>query len=69
MWGYDTLSHKIPILMGFNFPRIQSADLFSLEFEWYGCPYPMNLANAVNWASDAYPIPANVRFACLMVYQ
>jgi hypothetical protein len=59
MWGYDTLSHKIPVVMGFNFPGFKVLDLISLEFEWYGCSYPMNLSNAVRLGGQyAYPIPA-----------
>ena len=59
LWGYDTLSHKIPVVMGFNFPGFKVLDLISFEFEWYGCSYPMNLANAVRLGGQyAYPIPA-----------
>jgi hypothetical protein len=59
LWGYDTLSHKIPVVMGFNFPGFKVLDLISLELEWYGCSYPMNLANAVRLGGQyAYPIPA-----------
>jgi hypothetical protein len=59
IWGYDTLAHKIPVVMGFNVPGFKVLDLISLEFEWYGCTYPMNLANAVRLGNQyAYPIPA-----------
>ena len=59
IWGYDTLSHKMPVVMGFNFPGFRVLDLISLEVEWYGCTYPMNLANAVRLGNQyAYPIPA-----------
>jgi hypothetical protein len=59
LWGYDTLSHKIPVVIGFNVPGFKVLDLISLEFEWYGCSYPMNLSNAVRLGGQyAYPIPA-----------
>jgi hypothetical protein len=59
IWGYDTLAHKIPVVMGFNIPGFKVLDLISLECEWYGCTYPMNLANAVRLGNQyAYPIPA-----------
>jgi hypothetical protein len=59
IWGYDTNMHKIPVLIGFNAPGFKILDLISLEFEWYGCTYPMNLANAVRLGGQyAYPIPA-----------
>jgi hypothetical protein len=108
LWGYDTLSHKIPVTMGFNWPtypllsytiapgiaayfvnkekvnlstllfsgggiglgaglwylekyfgKIFRLDVLNLEAEWYGCSYPMNLANAVRLGGQyAYPIPA-----------
>jgi hypothetical protein len=59
IWGYDTLSHKIPVLMGFNLPAFKILDLLSFEVEWYGCTYPMNLANAVRLGGFyGYPIPA-----------
>jgi hypothetical protein len=59
-WGYDTLSHKIPVVMGFNFPGFKVLDLISLELEWYGCTYPMNLASALRIGiQNAYPIPTN----------
>jgi hypothetical protein len=59
-WGYDTLSHKIPVVMGFNVPGFKVLDLVSLEVEWYGCTYPMNLYDAVRKGNyNAYPIPSN----------
>lgn len=59
IWGYDTLLQKIPVVMGFNFPGFKVLDLISCEFEWYGCKYPSNLANAVRLGGYyAYPIPA-----------
>jgi hypothetical protein len=59
IWGYDTLAHKIPVVMGFNVPGFNVIDLISFELEWYGCTYPMNLANAVRLGNQyAYPIPA-----------
>lgn len=59
-WGYDTLSHKIPVVVGFNIPCFKVFDLISLECEWYGCTYPMNLYDAVRKGNyNAYPIPSN----------
>ena len=59
IWGYDTLLNKIPVMFGFNFPGFKMIDLCALEFEYYRCPYPMNLANAVRLGNQyAYPIPA-----------
>jgi hypothetical protein len=41
-WGYDTLSHKMPIMLGFNIPTFKVCDVLALEVEWYGCTYPLN---------------------------
>ena len=59
IWGYDTLLNKMPIMFGFNFPCFKVLDVCAFEFEYYRCPYPMNLANAVRLGNQyAYPIPA-----------
>jgi hypothetical protein len=59
IWGYDKLRNKVPRVLGFNVPSFKLLDVFSLEVEYYGCPYPMNLANAVRLGGAyAYPIPA-----------
>jgi hypothetical protein len=59
IWGYDTLLNKIPVMFGFNVPCCNILDVCALEFEYYRCRYPMNLANAVRLGSQyAYPIPA-----------
>lgn len=60
IWGYDTLWQKIPVVIGFNVPTFKILDVFSLEFEWYGCAYPMSLKDAVKLQSQiALPIPSN----------
>jgi hypothetical protein len=39
-YGYDTLLHKMPIMLGFNIPTFKICDVFGMEVEWYGCTYP-----------------------------
>jgi hypothetical protein len=38
-FGYDTLLHKMPIMLGFNIPTFRLCDVFTAEVEWYGCTY------------------------------
>jgi hypothetical protein len=36
---YDTLSQRIPVMLGFNIPAFGLLDYLSLELEYYGSPY------------------------------
>jgi hypothetical protein len=40
VYGYDTLLHKMPIMLGFDVPTFKLLDVFAAEVEWYGCTYP-----------------------------
>jgi hypothetical protein len=42
VYGYDTLLHKMPIMLGFNVPAFKVCDVLTVEAEWYGCTYPNN---------------------------
>jgi hypothetical protein len=58
-WGYDTLSHKIPVVVGFNIPTFKFLDVFALEFEWYGCTYSNNYGMELGKGNDpSLPLPA-----------
>jgi hypothetical protein len=55
-YGYDTLMHKMPIMVGFNFPTFRLLDVLTGEVEWYGCTYP----DAYEYKGESpqiYPIP------------
>jgi hypothetical protein len=39
---YDTLSKRIPIMLGFNFPTFKLLDVLSCEVEWYDDEYSNN---------------------------
>jgi hypothetical protein len=45
-------------MLGFNFPAFKALDVLSLEFEWYGCPYPNSYKNRLGPGSNvSYPVP------------
>jgi len=54
---YDTLAQRIPVMAGFNVPAFKLLDVFSLEAEWYGSPYPNNFWNAFSIQPEPRPIP------------
>jgi hypothetical protein len=51
---YDTLWQRIPIMVGFNVPVFKLLDVLSIEFEYFGNPYPNNL-NPIKF--DNQPVP------------
>jgi hypothetical protein len=58
IWGYDSLLNKIPIMLGFNIPTFKLLDVFSVEVEWYGSPYPNNYAKELGKGNNSsLPIP------------
>ena len=54
-YGYDTLLHKMPIMLGFTVPCFKMLDVFSVEAEWYGCTYPNNFEYKNQ--TQIFPIP------------
>jgi hypothetical protein len=42
---YDTLSQRIPIMVGFNVPTFKLLDVLSCEVEYYGCHYKNDARN------------------------
>ena len=56
-YGYDSLLHKIPVMIGFNIPTFKILDVLSAEAEWYGCTYPNN--NEFKGEQEPYPDPIN----------
>jgi hypothetical protein len=59
-WGYDSIKNKIPIMFGFNIPTFKILDVFAIEGEWYGCPYPNSFQNRLGpGATTSYPVPDN----------
>jgi hypothetical protein len=59
-WGAAGIASGVGLwFLENNLQKKFRLDLLNLEFEWYGCSYPMNLANAVRLGGQyAYPIPA-----------
>jgi hypothetical protein len=55
-YGYDTLSQRIPVMMGFNIPTFKVLDVLAAEFEWYGCPYQDSYYSVM--AGGGYPVPS-----------
>ncbi|NLG19644.1 MAG: hypothetical protein GX556_20175 [Fibrobacter sp.] len=51
---YDTLWQRIPVMVGLNIPFFKLLDVFSVELEWFGNPYPNNL-NPIKF--DNQPVP------------
>jgi hypothetical protein len=59
IWGYDTLTNKIPVTIGFNIPAFKVLDVIALEVEWYGCPYPNNYSKEIGVGiNPSLPIPS-----------
>jgi hypothetical protein len=57
-WGYDTLKHKIPVVMGFNVPTFKLLDVLAVEAEWYGCTYPNSYRLRLGpGPNQGYPVP------------
>lgn len=57
-WGYDDLKKKIPIMFGVNVPTFKILDVFALEFEYYGSPYPNSYKNRLGPGPDpSVPVP------------
>jgi hypothetical protein len=49
---YDTLTKRIPAMVGFNLPAFRALDVLAVEVEWYGSDY-INNPNYVE--RDPYP--------------
>lgn len=57
-WGYNSLKHKIPVVMGLNIPTFKVLNILSLELEYYGCPYPNSYRRRLGpGPSQSYPVP------------
>jgi hypothetical protein len=56
-YGYDTLSRKLPVLLGLNVPCFKILDVLAIEAEWYGCRYPNSYQEV---ASRGFPLPASI---------
>lgn len=57
---YDTLSQRIPVMIGFNVPVFKLLDVLSLEAEYYKSPYPDDYGTQLRWMSqtEGTPVPA-----------
>jgi hypothetical protein len=53
---YDTLSQRIPIMFGINLPAFKFLDVFSVQGEWFGNPYPNDMDAEAMFSE---PIPFN----------
>jgi hypothetical protein len=42
IYGYDSLWHKLPLMIGFNFPAFHLLDVLAVEIQWFGGTYPNN---------------------------
>jgi len=57
-YGYDDLSSKMPVMIGFTLPMWKLFDVFAVELEYLDCPYPNDYKNVVkNWNK---PLPVVV---------
>ncbi len=56
---YDTISQRIPIMLGFNIPAFTLLDVFSFELEWFGSPYPNDMSSEIH-SMTPQPVLSNV---------
>ena len=40
---YDDIIKRIPVMFGFNIPTFKLLDVLSMEWEWFGSPYPNDM--------------------------
>ena len=40
---YNDIVKRIPVMFGFNIPTFKLLDVFSMEWEWFGSPYPNDM--------------------------
>jgi hypothetical protein len=53
---YENLSHRIPVVVGFNLPTFKILDVTSFEVEWFGSPYPNSYYKVIR---NVLPEPAD----------
>jgi hypothetical protein len=57
-YGYDSLTNRIPFVIGINVPTFRLLDVLSFEWEWFGSLYPNNISNALGLNMEpGMPIP------------
>ncbi|HUI92953.1 MAG TPA: hypothetical protein VLX68_11960 [Chitinivibrionales bacterium] len=66
-YGYDTLIHKVPIMLGINLPSFDFGsfsifDVLSLQFEYYDCKYPNNYQYKDQSLWQPVPVPQGVAY-------
>jgi len=55
---YDTLIQRMPIMLGFNFPTFKILDVLSMEWEWFGSPYPNDMKDMIQ---NMIPTPVSLQ--------
>jgi hypothetical protein len=53
---YDSITKRMPVMFGFNFPCFKFLDICSIQWEWYGSPWENSTYNPV-W--NQLPLPNN----------
>jgi hypothetical protein len=53
-FGYDTLAHKVPFMLGFNVPAFKVLDVLSVELEYFDSPYANSYHTQTRYL---YPLP------------
>ncbi len=66
-YGYDTLMHKLPIMLGVNLPSFDFGkftifDVLTTELEYYGCTYPDNYQYKDQPIYQPVPVPSSQIF-------
>jgi hypothetical protein len=54
---YDTLWQRMPVMFGLNIPTFNLLDVFSVQGEYYGSPYPNDYTNQIEFNSKGVPQP------------
>jgi hypothetical protein len=60
---YDTLSQRIPVMVGLNIPALKVLDVFSVEVEYYGSKLPNSYQEV--YYKKSQPIPDAARMSDL----
>src|SRR5690606_35009810 len=52
---YEKRTERMPVMFGMNLPAFGFLDIVSLQFEYYGSPFPNSVDNAYRYQMPTYP--------------
>ena len=54
---YGKITERMPIMFGLNIPAFRTLDVLSLQFEYYGSPYPDDYGNIYTYSLPGFAAP------------